>query len=217
MRKQRDISLGKMNGVLFKPSQEFESTFPALASLLRKATVIDFVAENNQSFRQYIWTHKTGCTTGWLCRMEHQRPQDVTYISEHLLLAKQVGGIIHYWCGHENDVLTVIDNNNFTFTLKDCTTGLGGHEDYYYELCEEEAAPLDISKFTVFALEANGDITLYNTETKQVYVFLPGDYSPFEFTPVEGQPLGTFYKYDRAETFVEFVELLAKQWLEIIK
>ena len=96
MRTQRDISLDNMQEILLNLSQEFEATFHVLSFLLKKAIVIDFIMENNQLFRQYIWIHKDRKTSGWLCRMDHRHPQNVDHIPEHLLLSKQIGGILHY-------------------------------------------------------------------------------------------------------------------------
>lgn len=206
------------DGKMELPS-DFASLFPRMTSLLDKAYKVEFTLNSNQRFRQYIWTNGKGGATGWLCKLEHCVPQGRNIIAEHILLSKCVGGIVEYWLDDRTeDADSFIDANEFTFSLVDSTVGIGGWEDNYVNECKEQGVePLDTSEFLTFALEANGNTTFYSHITKEVFVYLHDDYSPFEITPHKGHPLCTIYQYDKAQTFVEYVETLADQWLQVIQ
>ncbi|MBK5719385.1 hypothetical protein JGH11_00735 [Dysgonomonas sp. Marseille-P4677] len=200
-------------------SQEFITLFPKMARLLDKAYKVEFTLNGNQRFRQYIWTREEGSTAGWLCKLEHCVPQGRNIIPEHILLSQTVGGIIDYWLTDSTkEANSFIDANEFTFSLVDSTIGIGGWEDNYINECKEQGLePLNTSEFLTFALEANGNTTFYSHKTKEVFVYLHDDYSPFEITPHKGHPLCTIYQYDKAKSFVEYVEILAEQWLQVIQ
>ncbi len=67
-----------------------------------------------------------------------------------------------------------------------------------------------------FALEASGNRTLYDIASEMVWLFATDH--DFDFvTPVPDQPEFTFYTIHGADTFTEYVELLARQWLEFVK
>lgn len=205
---------GKMN-----LSPDFIALFPKMTQLLDKAYKVEFTLNGNQRFRQYIWTNAKGGTCGWLCKLEHCVPQGRNIIPEHIMLSKNLGGVIKYWLGDRTeDANSFIDANSFTFSLTDTTVGVGGWEDSYVDECKEQGLePLDVSEFVTFALESNGNTTFYNYKTKEVFVYLHDDYSPFEITPHKGHPSCTIYQYDRAKSFVGYVEALADQWLQVIQ
>lgn len=195
-------------------SSEFISLFPQLTQLLSKASKVEFTLNGNQRFRQYIWTNSKGQTSGWLCKLEHCIPQGRNLIDEHILLANTMGGIIDYWVdGNIGQLKSFIQANNFTFCLTDSHTGIIGWEDTR-ERCKMKAiASRNVSDYVTFALEANGNSTFYNHKTKEVFVYLHDDYSPFDTEPICDCPI---YRYREAKTFVDYVELLAKQWQEAL-
>lgn len=200
-------------------SKEFVTLYPKLTQLLKRATTIELTLNGNQRFRQYIWTNAEGQTSGWLCKLEHCIPQGRHLIDEHILLAKTMGGIIKYWLADESKAPdSFIDANTFTFSLTESHTGIGGWKgDYASECKSEKVEPLDTSKFVTFALEANGNTTFYDHQTKKVFVYLHDDYSPFATIPHQGSPLCTIYEYDKVDTFTDFVETLAEQWEKALK
>lgn len=220
MNNKNDIVFSTIGGGKFSPSPEFIELFPEMNRLLQSSVVIDFTIDNNQKFRQYIWIKSDKSTVGWLCRLEHCIPQGRNIIDEHALLSCQVGGIIDYWVNksYEIDTDTFIDNNNFTFSLVNSGTGIGGWEKLYLSACEnEELVPLDTSDFVTFALEANGNTTFYNKNTKEVFYYAHDGYFPIDIFSINGQPEYTIHKFDGIETFTDYVETLAVQWQKIIK
>lgn len=198
-------------------STEFVALFPKLTQLLEEASKVEFTLNGNQRFRQYIWTNPEGKTSGWLCKLEHCIPQGRHLIEEHILLAKTMGGIINCWLSDDiKDFVSLIDANKYTFSLTDSHVGIGGWEDDYRNEVHKDQ-PLDVSKFVTFSLEVNGNTTCYNSETKEVFAYLHDDYSPFKNTPLDEQSLCALYRYDDAKTFIDYVELLADQWLTALK
>ncbi|SHG18983.1 hypothetical protein [Dysgonomonas macrotermitis] len=218
--KRQDIRLSEFKGGHFSPSEDFAKTFPKMASLLQQTLTVDFKINHGLRFRQYIWTRADGSTVGWVCRVDHCVPQGRNIIDEHQLLANELGGIIQTWVDKPYEVKadTLIKNNNFTFCLSDSAIGFGGWEEKYIEQCKKEGVkPLNSEDFVTFALESNGNATFYHKETKDVYIYLHDGYAPFDNTIVEGQPEYSIHQLDKAKGFVEYVELLASQWLDIIK
>lgn len=202
-------------------SEEFVNLFPSMSKLLNKAYKIEFTLNGNQRFRQYIWTSNDGETCGWLCKLEHCIPQGRGIIPEHILLSQTVGGIIDYWVDDASkEQGSLIDANVFTFSLTDSTKGVGGLTNGSNEECQSVAIDaFDPSLFLTFALEANGNTTFYNCQTKEVFVYLHDDYSPFDITPCkDADPsCSAIYRYDKVHTFIDYVETLADQWLQIIQ
>lgn len=220
MTKRQDIRLSEFKGGHFNPSEEFSKTFPKMSSLLKQALTVDFKINHGLRFRQYIWTRPDGSTAGWICRVDHCVPQGRNIIDEHQLLANELGGVIQWWIDKAYEVKkeTLIKNNNFTFCLADSSIGFGGWEESYKEKCEKEGVePFNPDDFVTFALEECGNSTFYNKDTKQVYTYLQDGYTPFDSSIVEGQPEYSIHQFEGAHTFVEYVELLASQWLEILK
>lgn len=200
-------------------SDEFVALFPKMTQLLNKASKVEFTLNGNKRFRQYIWTNADGHTTGWLCRLEHCTPVGRNLIDEHILLSNTMGGIVDYWLADRSeDTKTFIDANIFTFSLTDSRVGVGGWENKYAEACKlHNVEPQDINDFVTFALESNGNTTFYNHKSKEVFVYLHDDYSPFETTPVDDCRDCALFTYDGVTDFVSFVEQLAQQWLDIVK
>lgn len=200
-------------------SQEFTTLFPKMAELLDKAYKVEFTLNGNQRFRQYIWTNDEGGTAGWLCKLEYCVPQGRNIIPEHILLSKSIGGIVEYWLGDRTeDADSFIDANKFTFSLVDSTVGIEGWGDNCVNECKEQGLDsFDTSEFLTFALEANGNTTFYSHKTKEVFVYLHDDYSSFGIIPHKVHPLCTIYQYEKAKSFVEYVETLADQWLHVIQ
>jgi len=217
--KSKEVVIDKMFDGILKLSNDFKDTFPILSEMLESSYIVEFTLEGNQRYRQYIWTNEDGSTTGWLCRLEHQIPAHIPFLPEHVLLAKNMGGIVHYWVGCEcEDIDTFIDANIFTFSLKDSVLGIPEWSNHYEETSQEFniEKPLDLSKLITFALEKNGTHTIYDIDTKEVLVYLFGDYSPFEVDVKKGQSLYTFYKYAGIDSFVDYVETLGKQWRKVL-
>ncbi len=220
MTKRQDTRLSEFKGGHFSASEAFAETFPQMSFLLKQALTVDFKINHGLRFRQYIWTRADGSTAGWVCRVDHCVPQGRNIIDEHQLLANELGGVINWWVDKAYEVKkdTLIKNNNFTFCLSDSVIGFGGWEEAYKAQCEKEGVEaFDPANFVTFAVDENGNTTFYNKDTKQVYTYLQDGYTPFDSTIVSGQPEYSIHQLDKAKSFVEYAELLANQWLDIIK
>lgn len=220
MTKRNDIRLSEFKGGHFSPSEEFAKTFPQMAALLKQALTVDFKINHGLRFRQYIWTRADGSTAGWVCRVDHCVPQGRNIIDEHQLLANELGGVIEWWVDKAYEVKKeiLIKNNNFTFCLSDSAVGFGGWEESYKAQCEKEGVEaFDPHNYVTFAVDKNGNTTFYNKDTKEVYTYLQDGYTPFDSTIVSGQPEYSIHQFDNARTFVQYAELLADQWTDIIK
>lgn len=214
--KRKELVFSNMESGKPEFSKEFQTTFPSLYTLLAKARVIEFAINQNQVFRQYIWQHKDGTSSGWLCQMEHCVPQGRNLIDEYILLATNMGGLIRNWRKNKA-VETLIDANEFTFLMKDSYPGIGSWDENYKLRCQEDGVnPLDLTNFVSFALEANGNVTFYDIDTRKVYLYAHDGYSPLNITLVKGQPEYTIHTIDGIGSFTDYVEQLAKQWSEVI-
>jgi hypothetical protein len=189
-------------------SAEFISTFPTLAALLKTATVLDFTINNNQRFRQYSWALASQQSCGWLCQLEHVTPQDKAFIAEHILLVKNIGGIVNSWGNFSETLLTA---KNFLFGLQVSFNGIDT-EDNYLAACEaDDLTPIDLTQVITFAMDANGDCTFYDKNTKKIFLHAQSGYSDFDITLLDNQPEYSIYRYVQIHTFVDYVETLASQ------
>lgn len=98
--------------------------------------------------------------------------------------------------------------------------GLNYWNDYFMEMCEEDSkTPIlkrqgyqfNIDKLFIMAEEANGNLTLCDANSEEIFLFAP-DHC-FENISVCGDlPEYTFYTIEGGENLVDYVELIAKQW-----
>ena len=195
-------------------STEFSMLFPLLSDLIRKARVLS-VQINSDQYKLYSWTtrNRPG-SCGWLCKQETEGDSALPLLHEHRVLLQNIGGIKERY-NEPEDILS--NNYNFLFLESECQAGLSGWEEYYHEMCKEEnKSPRDIKDLVSFAVEANGNATLYNVVTKGVYLFAH-DHAFTYVTQVPDEPPYTFYYINGVRNFVDYVELLAKQWLDEIE
>lgn len=103
------------------------------------------------------------------------------------------------------------------FIESECSLGIGGFEEYYNEMCNEEGKePIDFTHFICFVEEANGNATVYNPKSKDVFLFAQDHY--FEnVESVENQPEYTFHRINDVNNFVDYVETLAGEWRHKIR
>jgi hypothetical protein len=167
--------------------------------------------ETIYNYRLYSWNTKDGNTAGWLCRIETNN-STIEILLEHQLLVDNIGGIEESYGSDECEKLT--DNQNFLFIKSECKTIDKDLKDIYLDICEEEnLKPLTTDNFITFAVEANGNTTFYDLREKRVFLFAQ-DHCFDYVTEVENQPEYTFYTINGVEIFVDYVEKLAKQWLD---
>lgn len=189
-------------------TDDFQATFPILTNLIQKSRVLNFTI-NNQQYRLFSWTNKDNKSIGWLNKIESDKTTDIELIDEHELLLKEIGGIQETYNQPEPGLS---NNQNFLFIKSECSKGIGGWDDYYEMMCEEENKPqIDYKDFICFVQEANGDVTLYDKNTKEVMLFAH-DHSFDNVEFLENQPQYTFHKINGIKTFVDYVESLATEW-----
>ncbi|KFF03070.1 hypothetical protein [Chryseobacterium luteum] len=201
-------------------SPELISTFPALYKLLLQSTSIlsvDITTSKNKKSNYYLytWTDRNGLKCGWLCKTEKIQTE-IDVIAEHQLLLNEMGGITETYHHFDTEAEMLTDNQNFIFTQSLLTKGLGDWIDLYDQVCKDEnVKQTDTKDLICFAEEANGNETFYDPDTKQVLLFAP-DHSFENVEVLKGQPEYTFYTINHVTTFVDYVETLARQWLENI-
>jgi hypothetical protein len=194
-------------------SIDFEEAFPKLASLIKKARIT--VAHIDQAeYLLFAWDTKQNLVCGWLNEIVEPEAYFCEMIPEHELLIRMIGGIRESFNQPEE---SFTNNQNFMFLGTECFRGIGGWDDYYNMMCEDEkSVPIDFSSLLVFAQEANGALTLYDPSSKKVLLF-SHDHSFDNVDFMMDQPEYTFHYFKAVVTFVDYVEELATQWLNATK
>jgi hypothetical protein len=204
------IEIGNGN-VMTKP--EFANTFPTLNQLIQTARTLD-IKINSDSYKLYSWTTKGKVSCGWLCKFELPNLSKIDILPEHQLLLDNVGGIKESYNQPEG---AFSNNQNFLFIKSECKRGAGYWTDYYHDMCEEEGiTPMSVDNLISFVYEANGGQTLYDLNTKQVYLF-SHDHSFDYVTFMDKQPKYTFHYINDVKDFIDYAECFAEQWLKHIE
>lgn len=189
-------------------SEKFIGTFPILTALVKQARVLNIKIEQ-QPYHLFSWTNKENQNMGWLNKIENDITSTLPLIEEHKLLLEEIGGIQESF--NQPDP-SFSNNQEFMFVGSACTAGINDWNDYYEELCREEDKPLlDYKDFISFVVEANGDPTVYDPKTKEVFLFAH-DHAFTNVHLVKDQPEYTFYRFHDIINFVDYVEALALEW-----
>lgn len=192
----------------FQLSEKFQNTFPNLTKLIKLARVLNLNI-NNQSYKLFSWTNKNDLSCGWLNKIEKNPNTTLNLIEEHKLLLSEIGGIQE---SYNQPEASLCNNQNYMFIESECSTGIGGWDEYYEEMCKEENKDqIEYKDFICFVQEANGDVTLYNPENKEVMLFAH-DHSFEDVEFLENQPEYTLHKFKNITNFVDYVETLATEW-----
>lgn len=197
----------------FTCSKEFESKFPSLTTLLKKARITQIKYEG-QNYELYGWTNSTSHSFGWLC-LEPKMKADKPLHTDHILLLKNFGGITERWNEPEDTWLTNLNN---ALTYEDAQIAFNGFEDLFNETCQEEGVEVKIKPddYIAFAFEANGNVTMYHKLSSEVLMYASDHFFDF-ITPYENYPEYTLYNINNCNTFREWVETISVQWLKHIK
>ena len=202
----------------FKLTQKFQDTFPVMTQLINRSAKTG-VEYNGKSMILFCWEVDKEIS-GWMCQFD--KPI-VSLIDEHKLVIDNIGGIIESFNGPESIEVNGI-NYNYTLTLNQDFMFVGSMntdkldwEDYYVDRCEELGVkPIDLTNSVFFSKEANGAKYFYDRRTKEVKLF-SHDHA-FRFVEfLTNQPEYTMHKINGVNNFVDFVELIAKQWSEYLK
>ncbi|MES2112947.1 MAG: hypothetical protein V4577_29630 [Bacteroidota bacterium] len=190
-------------------SSDFETTFPSMAGLVKRARVLDVII-NDAPYRLLSWDGADNKSCGWLCQLEPSEVSDLLILPEHQLLLDNIGGIKESY-NEPEDVFT--NNQSFLFIKSQCEPGLGYSQVYYDDMCRDlDIDCLPENDLVTFVEEANGARTLYNISTKQVYLF-SHDHCFDYVTFLKGQPEYTYHLINGVTTFRDYVETLAQQWI----
>lgn len=193
-------------------TETFQTTFPTLSILIQKARVLNLTI-NKQPYKLFSWTNKDKISYGWLNKIEPEIKNGIELIDDHKLLLDEIGGIQESYNQPES---SLTNNQNFLFIKSECSNGIGDWEDYYKTMCEEEEkSQIDTKDFVCFVQEANGNLTLYEKQSKKVLLFAH-DHSFDNVEFLEDQPMYTFHTINGIETFVDYVEQIAVEWLNEI-
>ncbi len=199
-------------------SDNFITTFPTLHKLVSQATVLDISLTRQDKISYYkllSWTDNKDLKSGWLCKFDNAE-NEIEILPEHQLLVDNIGGIQESYNQLEIEEEILTDNQNFLFIKSDCKKGIGGWDEYYTEMCNEEnTQQIDFKDFICFVEEANGDVTLYDPKSKEVMLFAH-DHSFENVEFLENQPEYTFHRISGITNFIDYAETLAQQWLDYI-
>lgn len=193
-------------------SDTFQQLFPFLTKLLSHAQSVSITVDD-EPHTLYSWERADKAPCGWLCKNESVLP-DLPIISAHKILLEEMGGIQESYGSDEKDLALC---QFFLFTGSRCEAGIDDFKVPYEEWCHKEGyIPLETDHLITFVIEGNGNRTLYDPTSGKVLMFA-SDHNFNFVTPVPNQPELTFYTINGADTFTEYVELLAQQWLEFIE
>jgi hypothetical protein len=192
----------------FIPSVGFAAAFPRLAALLASARRM-MVSTSTGEFFLYGWSDGEGRSLGWLSPAPSARPAG-DLLEDHRLMLRQFGGIAATWHQPED---TWLLNLISALVARPDTEGMSGWFDHYANRCrsagiEPEIRPDD---YVAFAVEANGNLTLYHRLYGDVILFAP-DHAFDHVVPLGDAPEYTLYRLEGAATFREWVETIAAQW-----
>ncbi|WP_319481525.1 hypothetical protein [uncultured Draconibacterium sp.] len=194
-------------------SEEFKATFPKLNGLIQKARVTN-IDIDSQAYILFAWDSIDNQICGWLNKIEEADSYKCEIIEEHELLLRTIGGIKESFNEPED---SFTNNQNFLFIGSECMRGIGDWDDYYSMMCEddncEKIAP---SNYLAFVYEANGALTMYEPETRKVFLF-SHDHCFDNVDFIENQPEYTFHRFKNVSTFTDYVEELADQWNNFIQ
>jgi hypothetical protein len=202
------IDKTKAFGEVFKITQNFSTDFPKFSSLLRQARITPVLVDGKQYY-VFGFTSLIGDSCGWLCL-----PPTVTERSDlhldHRVLLTCFGGIVETW----NGPVSWLSNLNFALCEEESSSGFNGMEEYIEEMCSDEGLVpfLNPNDYISFAVEANGNCTVYHKQSSSIMMVAP-DHCFDNITRIEGYPDYTLYKMNDCENFKEWVELVANQWL----
>jgi hypothetical protein len=193
-------------------SKACENTFPTLTKLIKKSRILN-LKKNNSNYKLLSWDNDAGKSCGWLIAFESQDVEiRINLLPEHDLLLRTIGGLVETY----NPTDGFLSNSmNFMFVKSKCFSGIGSAWSDFYQLrcLQESSAPLQHENFVIFAAETGGHYVMYDLNNKRVYMFDTDPGLPY-LEEIKGQPQATFYTINGAPTFTDYVELLARQWLE---
>ncbi len=202
-------------GTVFCPDDKFRMLYPIFTELLAKARVTELVGPDGPRLL-YGWTAWTEDHLWWLSPppgYAGNAPVTKLFRPEHRLLLQHFGGIL------ESEFLpglgTLAINQNYLFAEAKCQQGFDQWNEHLEKSKKEFSVRFDPADYLTFVEEANGNRTAYSISDGKVVMFAHDHYFQY-IKPLEGWPDYTLYKFDRVESFCDYVEVLAAQWLNAL-
>jgi hypothetical protein len=203
--KKYDIRPGELTTNL-----QFDNAFPALKALVAKARVLDLKFDGQEYKLLSFTDRKENLPCGFLIKFE----KDATLLPllpDHILLLNNIGGVFETYNPPDFPLFL---NQYFFFLASLCSQGLGSDRSLYEELCAKKGCiPVETENWIMYSVEANLTKTLYDPVNGEVFLWAP-DHNFNFITPLLGQPEYTLYTINGINTFTDYVETLAQQWLE---
>jgi hypothetical protein len=186
-------------------SAEFASLFPALADLLRAASLTE-VRLLSEAWTLYSWERPGGQHRGWLSPAVKDLPPGLH--PQHRVLLQSFGGIVEYfgaprgtWIWSHEAVLTPeLAEEDGTFI-----------EAYAWAFEQTGGIPVDLAAYYLAAREANANATLCHRVEGDVLLFAP-DHDYDYVTVLPGCPEYSLYRFQGAPAFADWVNRVAEQW-----
>jgi hypothetical protein len=193
----------------FQLPSSVAAIFPSLAHLLAQSYVTH-VSVNDVSYQLLAWDTEDGQRMGWLCLPPERNIQNNIHV-DHTKLLHSFGGIIERF--NEPDDTWLL-NHNDALTGREALHDASFINDYMWAFDDAGLdLPIRSSDYYSLAREANGNTTLCHRTTGQVLLFAP-DHA-FDFVvPFDGCPEYTLYQLTGVVTLRDWVDAIARQWLE---
>ena len=200
--KQKEIDL----------STDFHNKFPLLSKLLHNADITRVAIDGSQ-FDLFAWDDIENYRIGWLCQVPPQNRSNQIF-EDHNLLFTGFGGIVERFNEPEN---TWLLNINDSLTLREAKHNGSFIEDYRWSFDDAGVEiPIILNDYYSIAREANGNATLCHRESGDVVFWAP-DHSFDHISVLKNCPEYTLYTINGVTQFAEWVENIAKQWLNNIE
>jgi hypothetical protein len=185
--------------------------FPSLAKLIAAASSID-VSVNSECYELLGWDSIDGGRMGWLCRPASEKPPENLYC-QHRELLSSFGGIVERF----NEPETWLSNLNDALTEKEASHDGGFIRDIPWVFDDGASKlPIDPIEYYSIAGEANGNATFCHRVNGRI-IMLAQDHYFRHLTVLEGCPEHSLYTINGIKTFRDWVNAVARQWLERIK
>src|SRR4029453_111797 len=180
---------------------------PARAPLLGTART-STVSVGDEAFVLF-WGEGRDCVLSWLARPP-ERAADGLY-PPHRTLLSEFGGVTERGGEFEDQWLL---NTNESLTAAEASHDAAFLQDYAWAFEDVPGGiPIDMTAYYSISREANGNDTLCHRVAGDVLMFAP-DHSFDHVVPLHGCPDYTLYRIKGAPGFVQWVEAVAKQWLD---
>jgi hypothetical protein len=199
-----EVTTRRTTGAL---SELAATLFPHLADLLAKAAVTD-VSVNGRRYELLAWDSPDGDRLGWLCLPPSEDVPSNLH-DDHKKLLACFGGIVERFNEPED---TWLLNLNDALTEREASHDASFIHDYSWADAGL-TLPIEPSEYYSIASEANGNETICHRVTGHVLMFAQ-DHCFDHLTKLEGCPEYTLYRINGADSFRDWVNMVALQWLD---